>query len=57
MRMDLTVDSYETFADLDGYVYGSAAVIGLMVTPDPGTGRPDGPGAAPTRPTWESPSS
>ncbi|MCW2692796.1 MAG: phytoene synthase [Mycobacterium sp.] len=33
MRMDLTVESYATYDDLLGYVYGSAAVIGLMVMP------------------------
>lgn len=37
MRMDLTVAEYESFADLERYVYGSAAVIGLMVTPILGT--------------------
>ena len=37
MRMDLTVTEYETHADLDRYVWGSAAVIGLMVTPVMGT--------------------
>ena len=37
MRMDLTVSSYQTHRDLDGYVYGSAAVIGLMVLPILGT--------------------
>lgn len=33
MRMDLTVDSYETYDDLFEYVYGSAAVIGLQMVP------------------------
>ena len=37
MRMDLTITEYETHADLDRYVWGSAAVIGLMVTPVMGT--------------------
>jgi phytoene synthase len=37
MRMDLTVTSYQTHQDLDEYVYGSAAVIGLMVLPILGT--------------------
>lgn len=37
MRMDLTVREYATHADLDRYVWGSAAVIGLMVTPVMGT--------------------
>lgn len=37
MRMDLTVTEYATHADLDRYVWGSAAVIGLMVTPVMGT--------------------
>jgi phytoene synthase len=33
MRMDLTVTSYPTYEDLLGYVYGSAAVIGLEMVP------------------------
>lgn len=33
MRMDLTVSSYPTFADLDRYMWGSAAVIGLELLP------------------------
>jgi 15-cis-phytoene synthase len=33
MRMDLTVTEYETFEDLQTYVYGSAAVIGLQMVP------------------------
>lgn len=33
MRMDLTVSSYETYDDLLTYVYGSAAVIGLLTLP------------------------
>ncbi|HSP39286.1 MAG TPA: phytoene/squalene synthase family protein [Frankiaceae bacterium] len=33
MRMDLTVTEYETFDDLQDYVYGSAAVIGLQMVP------------------------
>ncbi|GAA2016886.1 phytoene/squalene synthase family protein [Nakamurella flavida] len=33
MRMDLTITEYATHADLDTYVYGSAAVIGLMTLP------------------------
>ncbi len=37
MRMDLSVREYATHADLDHYVWGSAAVIGLMVTPVMGT--------------------
>jgi len=37
MRMDLTVTGYATFADLRGYMYGSAAVIGLQVLPVLGT--------------------
>jgi 15-cis-phytoene synthase len=31
MRMDLTINEYETFDDLYEYVYGSAAVIGLQM--------------------------
>jgi 15-cis-phytoene synthase len=42
MRMDLTVTSYATYADLARYMWGSAAVIGLQMLPilgraDPGT--------------------
>src|SRR4051812_12140884 len=33
MRMDLTVASYETYADLEKYMWGSAAVIGLEMLP------------------------
>jgi phytoene synthase len=33
MTMDLTVSEYETFEDLQSYVYGSAAVIGLQMVP------------------------
>ncbi len=33
MRMDLTVDSYETYDDLARYMWGSAAVIGLQMLP------------------------
>ena len=33
MRMDLTVTSYSSYDDLMGYVYGSAAVIGLEMVP------------------------
>jgi len=33
MRMDLTVTEYDTYDDLMGYVYGSAAVIGLEMVP------------------------
>ena len=33
MRMDLTVDHYDTFDDLRGYMDGSAAVIGEMMLP------------------------
>jgi phytoene synthase len=33
MRMDITVDSYRTYADLKQYMYGSAAVIGLQMVP------------------------
>ncbi|RZS38951.1 phytoene synthase [Herbihabitans rhizosphaerae] len=37
MRMDLTVRSYATFADLGGYMHGSAGVIGLQMLPVLGT--------------------
>ncbi|MFC8275936.1 phytoene/squalene synthase family protein [Streptomyces sp. NPDC057271] len=33
MLMDLTVTEYPTYADLQKYMYGSAAVIGLEMTP------------------------
>lgn len=33
MRADLTVTRYRTFDDLKGYIYGSAAVIGLQMIP------------------------
>ncbi|RKS74083.1 phytoene synthase [Motilibacter peucedani] len=33
MAMDLTVTNYETYEDLRGYMYGSAAVIGLQMVP------------------------
>ena len=33
MAMDLTVTEYATWSDLDRYVYGSAAVIGLQMVP------------------------
>ena len=37
MRMDLTVTGYRTMADLQVYMHGSAAVIGLQVLPVLGT--------------------
>jgi phytoene synthase len=45
MTMDLTISRYETYADLAGYMDGSAAVIGEMMLPilepdDPGAARP-----------------
>ena len=33
MRQDITVDRYETYDDLRGYMHGSAAVIGLQMLP------------------------
>ena len=33
MRMDMTVTGYPTYADLERYMYGSAAVIGLLMVP------------------------
>jgi phytoene synthase len=33
MRMDLTIDRYETYDDLFRYMWGSAAVIGLQMLP------------------------
>lgn len=41
MAMDLTVTRYDTFDDLYGYVYGSAAVIGAMMLPVLGARHPD----------------
>jgi phytoene synthase len=43
MTMDLTISRYETYADLAGYMDGSAAVIGEMMLP---ILEPDDPGAA-----------
>jgi 15-cis-phytoene synthase len=37
MRMDTTVTEYATFTELDRYVHGSAAVIGLQMLPILGT--------------------
>jgi phytoene synthase len=33
MRMDLSINQYETYADLERYMWGSAAVIGLQMLP------------------------
>ena len=33
MQMDITITSYQTYADLEHYMYGSAAVIGLQMLP------------------------
>lgn len=33
MRMDLSITEYETYADLERYMWGSAAVIGLQMLP------------------------
>jgi phytoene synthase len=33
MQMDITVTGYPTYADLEHYMYGSAAVIGLQMLP------------------------
>ena len=33
MRMDITVTGYQTYADLEQYMYGSASVIGLQMLP------------------------
>ncbi len=32
MRQDITKDRYETYVDLEGYMYGSATVIGYMMS-------------------------
>lgn len=42
MTMDLTVDHYDTFGDLVGYMDGSAAVIGEMMLPILEPDDPDG---------------
>ncbi len=41
MRADLTVTQYPTFADLMGYMHGSAAVIGLQMLPILGPTHPE----------------
>jgi phytoene synthase len=33
MQMDITVTGYQTYADLEQYMYGSASVIGLQMLP------------------------
>jgi phytoene synthase len=33
MQMDITISGYPTYADLEQYMYGSAAVIGLQMLP------------------------
>jgi 15-cis-phytoene synthase len=33
MQMDITITSYQTYADLERYMYGSASVIGLQMLP------------------------
>jgi len=43
MRTDLVVTSYERYADLAGYMWGSAAVIGLQMLPILGQAGPDVP--------------
>lgn len=32
MKQDTNVDRYETYADLEGYMYGSAVVVGLIMS-------------------------
>jgi phytoene synthase len=51
MQMDITITSYPTYADLEQYMYGSAAVIGLQMLPilEPQTPA----AAAPARPRGE----
>jgi phytoene synthase len=43
MRADLVVSSYDRYADLAGYMWGSAAVIGLQMLPILGQAGPDVP--------------
>jgi phytoene synthase len=59
MRMDLTVTEYATYADLAGYMWGSAAVIGLEMLPIlESAGHRTRPGAIQDRATdWASASS
>jgi 15-cis-phytoene synthase len=33
MQMDITITSYQTYSDLERYMYGSASVIGLQMLP------------------------
>jgi 15-cis-phytoene synthase len=40
MAMDLSVNRYDTFTDLERYMWGSAAVIGLQMLPILGRGDP-----------------
>lgn len=40
MRMDTSITGYPTYADLERYMYGSAAVIGLQMLPVLGTSVP-----------------
>ena len=46
MRQDIDTTRYETFEDLRGYMWGSAAVIGLMMLPLLGPVHPDARGHA-----------
>jgi len=46
MTMDLSVSRYQTYADLEEYMDGSAAVIGEMMLPVLGATHPDAPRAA-----------
>ena len=54
MRMDITVTGYATYADLETYMHGSAAVIGLQMVPilepldDRAAGRTRAPSARPS---------
>jgi phytoene synthase len=41
MRADLTVAKYATYADLERYMWGSGAVIGLLLLPILGTAEPE----------------
>lgn len=46
MRQDITVTRYPTYADLRGYMYGSASVIGLQMVPILGVSSPGADGYA-----------
>jgi phytoene desaturase len=54
MARDLTVTGYPTYADLCGYMEGSAAVIGTMMTRSWSRPTPHEPGSTPASSGWPS---